>query len=130
MGTAEHTGFLLICLVAIAQSDLAHPSEYVRPPSSKDLGLRPLEASLGPHFPQQVHLALAGQGRVAVSWVTHPQVIYRTNFKLYIWDHAQILREVGFVVWKPSSEAKHNPKYIKLIHEDKKTLPFEVPLKL
>ena len=76
MSSSLRLTFLVICLVTIATSFDLSPPTYERPLPSKDLDLRlpSLSLSGGPHSPEQVHLALAGPGSVAVSWVTHPQV--------------------------------------------------------
>lgn len=45
--------------------------EYRRPAASKDINIaHPKLLPRSPHEPTQVHLSLAGDGRLAVSWVT------------------------------------------------------------
>lgn len=49
---------------------------YVRPPLSADLPLthrRLAQSSASPHNPEQIHLAMAGAGAMAIDWVTNPQ---------------------------------------------------------
>lgn len=72
-------GVMLFTLLAFT---VASSAEYRRPPPSLDLDFEhPLlkKRSDKPHEPEQIHLALAGPGRVAVSWVTRPQVLLRLH---------------------------------------------------
>ena len=60
--------------VSTMSGNVSTGAEYVRPTRSEDLRLDDLKRPEAPHHPEQVHLALAGPGRVAVSWVTWPWV--------------------------------------------------------
>ena len=70
-------GLLVLCLITFVASNTPSEQQYVRPPPSHvlDLAHPSLQPGKGgPHSPEQLHLALAGPGSIAVSWVTRPQV--------------------------------------------------------
>lgn len=48
-------------------------SGYTRPLASRDITIG-ISQSRTRHSPEQIHLALAGPGSLAISWVTRPQV--------------------------------------------------------
>ena len=78
-------GLLVLCLITFAASNTPSEQQYVRPPPSPILNLEHLSLQSGkggPHSPEQLHLALAGPGSIAVSWVTHPQVCILTGHTL------------------------------------------------
>ena len=84
--------------VSTVSGNASTGAEYVRPIRSEDLRLDDLKRPEAPHHPEQVHLALAGPGRVAVSWVTWPWVRIAPNIPLanirhvvhHLWANAHI----------------------------------------
>ena len=68
---------LLLAACALCAAAGAGAAPYSRPAPSRDLPLddqRLSRRSVSPHSPEQIHLAMAGPGAMAVSWVTHPEV--------------------------------------------------------
>ena len=87
---------LFTLLLVSISSAVCLDLDYQRPPTSKDLALhhpRLQLSSRDPHYPDQIHLALAGPGRLAVSWVTWPSVSYVSSQR---WRKLQVVIEKIF----------------------------------
>ena len=88
MATLLAWGLLLLSSsCALGQQSVT--SAYVRPSPVPLLPLnheRLVRTAGSPHDPEQVQLALAGPGAMAISWVTNPQVndVVHTGFHRYI----------------------------------------------
>ena len=84
---------LFTLLLVSISSAVCLDLDYQRPPTSKDLALhhpRLQLSSRDPHYPDQIHLALAGPGRLAVSWVTWPSVSFVSS---QWWQKLQVFIE-------------------------------------